>query len=181
MVTSFCGSTTTTACALVELYSCGPSFRVRCLAGDDHLVVEPAELELVPGAEVARPRSPMPCVVLGAEPALRHQGPVLVVVVAAAGGVVVVRQAEVVAVLVVEDAPAAVLRLDRVVADPDAGVADLGAADRVVRPGRSGRGRCEGVPAVAPDGVLTLDRVTVGLVAAGVDDLEVVDVAVRTR
>ena len=38
-----------------------------------------------------------------------------------AGGVVEVRQAEVVAVLVREDAEAAVLGLDGVVADPDAG------------------------------------------------------------
>ena len=36
----------------------------------------------------------------------------------------------------------------------------------------------EGVPPVAPDRVLALDRVAVGLVAAGVDDLEVVHVAV---
>jgi hypothetical protein len=35
-----------------------------------------------------------------------------------------------------------------------------------------------GVPAVAPDGVLAVDRVTIGLVAAGVHDLEVVDEAV---
>ena len=44
-----------------------------------------------------------------------------------------VRQAQVVAVLVGEDGQAAVLRLDRVVAGPDAGVADLRAAERVVR------------------------------------------------
>ena len=88
-----------------------------------------------------------------------------------------VRQAEVVAVLVREDAEAAVLRLDRVVADPQAGVADLGAADRVVR--RALAGVLEGVPAVRPDRVLALLRVAVGLVATGVHDLEVVDVAVR--
>ena len=90
--------------------------------------------------------------------------------------VVVVRQTEVVAELVEEDAPAAVLRLDGVVADPDAGVADLGAAELVGR--RAGGAVLEGVPAVAPDRVLALVRVAVGLVAAGVDDLEVVDVAV---
>src|SRR3546814_4544758 len=41
-----------------------------------------------------------------------------------------------------------------------------------------GRVADEGVPAVAPDGVLALPGIAVGLVAAGVNDLEVVDVAV---
>ena len=82
------------------------------------------------------------------------------------------------AVLVGDGRQAAVLGLDRVVAGPDAGVADLGAAERVLRgAGDAGVGD-EGVPAVAPDGVLALVRVAVGLVAAGVDDLQVVDVAV---
>ena len=94
-----------------------------------------------------------------------------------ARGVVVVRQAEVVAVLVGEDVRAAVLGLDRVVADPQAGVADLGTAALVRRRARRPV-VLEGVPAVAPDGVLALLRVAVGLVATGVDDLEVVDVAV---
>ena len=44
--------------------------------------------------------------------------------------VVVVGQAEVVAELVGEDAEAAVLRLDRVVAEPVVRVADLGAAEQ---------------------------------------------------
>ena len=95
-----------------------------------------------------------------------------------AGGVVVVRQAEVVAVLVDEDGDAAVLGLDRVVADPQAGVADLGAAALVASPGRSaGRSgrRTSGAIQMASSPWL---RVAVGLVAAGVDDLEVVDVAV---
>ena len=44
---------------------------------------------------------------------------------------------------------------------------------------RSGRvGGLEGAPAVRPDGVLALVRVTVGLVATCVHDLQVVDVAV---
>ncbi|MGC0409925.1 hypothetical protein RKD31_003168 [Streptomyces sp. SAI-163] len=82
------------------------------------------------------------------------------------------------AVLVRVDAESAVLRLDGVVADPDAGVADLGAAELVVG-GAGGAGvGAEGVPAVGPDGVLALRAATGGLVLAGVHDLEVVDVAV---
>ena len=78
--------------------------------------------------------------------------------------------------LVEEDAPATVLGLDRVVADPDAAGADLGSAAQVGRgPGGVVLVR---VGAVAPDGVLALPRVAVGLVATGVHDLEVVDVAV---
>ena len=46
------------------------------------------------------------------------------------------------------------------------------------RRGSALAGALEGLPAVAPDGVLAVDRVAVGLVAAGVDDLEAVDVAV---
>ena len=106
--------------------------------------------------------------------------------------VVEIRQAEVVRVLVREDAEAAVLGLDGVVADPDAG--------RVVRDRRTAREtpplpaftppNCESpagppargtlrVPAVAPDRVRALLRVAGRLVAAGVDDLEVIDEAVR--
>ena len=89
-----------------------------------------------------------------------------------------VGQAEVVAVLVREHRDAAVLRLDRVVGDPQAGVADLRAAVLVER-GPAGPDQVlERLPAVRPDRVLALVRVAVGLVAAGVDDLEVVDVAV---
>src|SRR5690606_899146 len=96
----------------------------------NELVVEPAQLELVPGAEITTALADA-LVLLGAEPALCHQRPVLVVVVAAGEHVVVVRQAEVVGELVVEDAPATVLRLDRVVADPDAAIANLVATERV--------------------------------------------------
>ena len=115
-------------------------------------VVEPAELELVPGVHVAGQVADG--VLAGAEPgAGRHQGPEAGGVLAAAGGVVLVGQAEVVAVLVGEDAEAAVLRLHGVVADPDAGVADLGAAELVVRrAGAAGVGAVR-VPAVGPDGV----------------------------
>ena len=86
-----------------------------------------------------------------------------------------------------EDAQAAVLGLDRVVAHPDAGrvVRHVG---RGVLPAvgagldagqAAGAARLEvGVPAVAPDGVGAVDRVARGLVATGVHDLEVVDEAV---
>ena len=140
------------------------------------LVVEPAQLQLVPGTEVAGTGAEW--LVLGVQPALRHQRPVLAVVVATTGRVVVVRQPEVVPVLVREDRQTAVLRLHRVVADPDAGVADRGAPELVEPgPGEALVGD-EGVPAVRPDRVLALLGIAVGLVAAGVHDLEVVDVAV---
>ena len=80
-------------------------------------------------------------------------------------------------VLVGEHGHAAVLRLDRVVGHPQAGVADLGAAVLVFAGPTAGRFE-ERLRAVRPDGVLALERVAVGLVAAGVNDLEVVDVAV---
>ena len=146
------------------------------LIGTHDVVVEPAQLQLLPCAEVAGARTDA-FVVLGRQPALRHQRPELDAVVAAEA-VVQVGQAEVVAVLVGEHADAAVLRLHRVVADPDAGVADLAAAERVVgRSAGADRGGL-GVPAMRPDGVLALVRIAVGLVASGVHDLEVVDVAV---
>ncbi len=144
-------------------------------SGHEGLVVEPAELELVPGTQVTGAVADH-LLALGAEPALRHQRPVLVVVVPAGQDVVVVREPEVVAVLVEEHAPAAVLRLDRVVGDPDAAGADLVAAVGVAR--RALAGALEGLPPVRPDGVLALPGVAVGLVAARVHDLEVVDVAV---
>jgi hypothetical protein len=67
--------------------------------------------------------------------------------------VVQVGQAEVVRVLVGEDAHAAVLGLDRVVADPVAALADLDAAEQVLigRAGLADVGVVR-VPAVAPDG-----------------------------
>ena len=141
----------------------------------DDLVVEPAELELVPRPEVGGTRAD--ALVAGRRgAALGHQRPPADGVVRAARGVVVVGQAEVVAVLVREHGQAAVLGLDRVVRDPQAGGADLGAA--VLVAGRALARVLERLPAVRPDGVLALERVAVGLVAAGVDDLEVVDVAV---
>ena len=81
--TPSCGSTTTTACALSRVVLLRAELQRLLLARHDGLVVEPAELELVPRAEVAAAVADAG-VVLGAEPALGHQGPVLVVVVAAA-------------------------------------------------------------------------------------------------
>ncbi len=145
--------------------------------GLGHVVVQPAQLELVPGGHVAGQVTD--AVLAGAEPgAGRHQRPEADRVLGGVGRVVQVRQTEVVAVLVGEDAQAAVLGLCGVVADPDAGVADLGAAGLVVgRAGRAGVGAV-GVPAVRPDGVGALDAAARGLVLTGVHDLEVIDVAV---
>ncbi len=95
-----------------------------------------------------------------------------------------------------EHAQAAVLGLDGVVVHPDPGRvvrhldvraglvgdathADLDATDGRAALGSGAEGLDLGVPAVAPDGVVAVDRVAVGGVLAGVDDLEVVDVAVR--
>src|SRR6185436_20580369 len=93
--------------------------------------------------------------------------------------VVLVRQVEVVRELVREHANAAVLRLDRVVADPDAGAADLDAAELVVARAGGSDQVVERIPAMRPDRVGAL-RAAAGLLAdAGVDRLEVVDIAVR--
>src|SRR5690606_5268956 len=140
------------------------------------VVVQPAQLELVPGGHVAGQVTDL--LLAGAQPGTGgHQGPETGGVLAA-GGVVEVRQAEVVTVLVGEDAESAVLRLDGVVADPDAGLADGRAAQLVLlRTGGTGVG-AERVPAVRPDGVRALGAAARGLVLAGVHDLEVVDVAV---
>src|SRR5690606_16417872 len=91
----------------------------------------------------------------------------------AATGVVEVRQAEVVAELVGEDAQPTVLRLRGVVADPQAGVADLDSA--VAVPLGTAAGTLADRPAVRPDGRLG----RAGLFTlTGVNRLEVVDVAV---
>ena len=92
-------------------------------------------------------------------------------------------------VLVREDPEAAVLRLDRVVADPDAdrmvgdpaGQAARGATgtDVDARKTAGAAALDRRIPAVAPDRVSALMWVTRSLVAAGVDDLEVVDEPVR--
>ena len=166
--------------------------------GTRHVVVEPAELELVPRTERHRAVADAFLAPPGS-PGLAHQAPEADAVLGAAGvarRVVEVGQPQVVRELVREDTEPAVLGLDGVVVDPHAGrvVGDLD-----VRPGRVGhaaladvdatdlrtadRTGAEGldlrVPAVAPDGVGAVDRVAVGLVAARVHDLEVVDVAVR--
>jgi hypothetical protein len=54
VVTRFFGSTTTAACAFLVAVLLGPGVQRPLLPGHDHLVVEPAELQLVPRAEVAR-------------------------------------------------------------------------------------------------------------------------------
>src|SRR5690606_9126216 len=113
------------------------------------IIVEPAELELLPSAHVAGFRADVDRAV--AHPRTRgHQRPegggVL-----AAGGVVQIGQAQIVAVLVREHAYAAVLRLDGVLADPVVAVTDLQAAEHI-KVGTGGAGPVlEGVPAVAPD------------------------------
>ena len=109
--------------------------------------------------------------------AARHERPERRRVLAAVR-VVEVGQAEVVAELVREHAEAAVLRLDRVVADPEARVADLRAAELGVG-GTGGAvvGRVH-VPAVRPDRVLALRAAAGVLALAGVHRLEVVEVAV---
>ncbi len=152
---------------------------------------EPAELELLPRAHVGRRVADPVRATVADVRARRHQRPERRVVLGAArvpGRVVEVGQTEVVAELVREDAEAAVLRLHRVVADPD--------ARRVVRDQRARDEPAAGAdvdpcdPAgaaglevrerpVAPDRVRALLRIARGLVAAGVDDLEVVDEAVR--
>lgn len=103
------------------------------------------------------------------------------------GRVAEIGQAEIVRVLVREDAEASVLGLDGVVADPDAGrvARDRHAARHAAATGVDAReaARSTGlngrVPAVAPDRVGAVIWVTGGLVAARVDDLEVVDEPVR--
>ncbi|KDN84967.1 hypothetical protein KCH_34940 [Kitasatospora cheerisanensis KCTC 2395] len=149
------------------------------LAGLGGVVVQPAELQLRPDVQVVRHVADL--VLALAEPGARgHQGPETDRVVdALAAGVVQVRQAQVVAVLVGEHAQAAVLRLHGVVADPQAGGADRGAAQLVVV--RAGLARLVGVHvrAVRPQRVVALDAAAGGLVLTGVDDLEVVQVAVR--
>ncbi len=147
------------------------------LRGQRRLVVQPAELQLVPSTEVRGAGADG--VVAGCGlPALRHDRPPVHGVVRGIAGVVEVGQTEVVAVLVGDGAHAAVLGLHGVVADPQPAVGDLAAA--LLALCRSGHALVALVdePAVGPDGVLALDLVTVGLVAAGVDDLEVVEVAV---
>lgn len=151
--------------------------RRRLLARLDDLVVEPSHLELPPGAHVAGPGADV--VRDGVEPRpAGHQAPEAGAVVAP-GGVVEVRQAEVVGELVGEDTQPAVLRLGRVVTDPDARVAERHTAELVAVGPRPPQVGGVGVPAVAPDGVLALGAVAGLLPFAGVDRLEVVDVAVR--
>ncbi len=148
------------------------------VSGRGRRVVQPAQLQLVPRAEIGGVVADA-LVALRPGAALRHQRPPLHRRAAAGGGVVLVREPEVVAVLVEEDAASAVFRLHRVVADPKARAGDLGAAEQVVRRAGEALLVLERIGAVRPDRVLALDRVTVGLVAARVHDLEVIEIAVR--
>lgn len=97
----------------------------------------------------------------------------------AAGGVVGVGQPKVVGVFVGKDAQSAVLRLDRVVANPDIRVADLEPAEQrtVGRTNHSNETE-ERVPAIAPDGVLALEAASGLLADSGMDRLHVVDVPI---
>src|SRR5690606_3752476 len=131
------------------------------VAGVEHLGVGPAEHPLAPQAHVGGH---------GLEDragvgAAGHQVPEVDGGAARAGGVVQVGQAEVVAVLVGEDADAGVLGLHDVVGDLQVGAGHLVAA-------RDGAG-------VRPDGVGALGAAVGGLVLAGVDQHQVVDHAVR--
>src|SRR5262249_36060671 len=132
------------------------------VAREDRLVVEPPELELVPGAHLEGPiadalRGVAVVAVRAARPRRPEAGRVLGTT-GVAGGVVLVRQAEVVAELVREHADAAVLGLDRVVADPVVGLADPDALETAGSGAvRARRGAREvGVPPMAPDGVRAL-------------------------
>ena len=173
----FFGRTTTAPWAFLLLYSCGPRSMCLVLAGDDDLVVEPAELQLVPGAEVGTVQADA-LVALGADPALGHDRPPVHRVLAGAGPRC-------------RSGPADRGRgrtrgRRRSSRRSRAGSCSHPPTGRCCRPGRRRACCCagpdggvlEGVPAVAPDRVLALLLVTVGLVATGVDDLEVVDVAV---
>src|SRR4029453_15794353 len=119
----------------------------------DHLVVEPAKEELLPRAEVGAARADR-LVVRSGLAALRHHRPPVDAVVRARNRVVEVGQAEVVAVLVREDRHAAVLGLDRVVTDPEAGVSDLGAAEQVSGRARGAGVVVEGEPTGGPNAAL---------------------------
>src|SRR5687767_9911629 len=91
------------------------------MAGD--LVVEPAQLKLLPRAHVRRRVADTVWAAVTDVRAAGHEGPEGGRVLGAAsvpGGVVEVRQTEVVPEFMCEDSEATVLRLDRVVADPDA-------------------------------------------------------------
>ena len=139
------------------------------------VVAEPAERQLLPPAHVhgmiadriRRIRRPRP----GA-----HQRPVARAVVRSAGRVVEVGQSEIVAELVREDADAAVLGLDGVVAHPQVRAGQVVAAQQAS--GRSGVVIGVRVPRVTPDRVSTLRAAAGFLAFAGVHEAEVIDIAV---
>ena len=153
------------------------------------LRLQPAELEELERAEVGGRVADAVGAAVTDVGTGAHEGPEGGVVLGAAGvagRVVEVGQTEVVAELVGEDAEPTVLGLDRVVVDPDTGrvVGHVSARDESivaadVDADAVGAAELEvGLPAVAPDRVGALVGVARGLVATGVDDLEVVDDAV---
>ena len=155
------------------------------------LGAQPAEIQQLPGRQVGRVVADTfgPTVAdVGPGGHERPEGRRVLGAPGVARRVVHVGQAEVMGVLVGEDPEAAVLRLDGVVTEPHSGgvVRDQAAADQATVGADLDTGHPAGaadlkvgVPAVAPDGVGALVWVTGRLVAAGVDDLHVVDVAVR--
>ena len=142
VVTCLFGSSTNRPCACF-VFDVGRAELVLGLrARDRDLVVEPAELELLPGTHVDRLRADVHGAVVAVR-AARHQRPEARRVLAP-GRVVQIRDAEIMGVLVREHADAAVLRLDGVVADPVVRTADLQTAElrcRQARRSRSGRSR----------------------------------------
>ena len=178
--------------AELQLLALAEVDRVVELPACARVAAEPAELELLPGAQVGRGIPDAVAATVADVGAGAHERPEagrVLGTAGVAGGVVEVRQAEVVRVLVREHAEAAVLRLDRVVADPDVDRMVRDAAGQTARRAtradvhaRKATGAAtlnRGVPAMAPDRVGALVRVARSLVATGVDDLEVVDEVVR--
>src|SRR5665647_2216206 len=133
----------------------------------DLLVVQPAELQLLPRAHVAG-RGADRVGAMVQPRAGAHQSPETGAVVAT-GGVVEVRQTEVVAELVGEDTQAAVLGLGGVVTDPHPGLSDLDTAGEVGRRASGTKVVGVGVPAVGPDGVSTLHTAAGFFALTGVD------------
>ena len=154
----------------------------RRAAALDDLGLDEAESGLVPHVHRRRRGAEAP---LAAHPrAAGHERPEPGGGVAGGAGVVVlVREAEVVAELVAEHAHVAVLGVDRVVVRPDAlalRALAVGARDHHAGPVAGAAAEVlVDVPRVRPDGVGELGAAAGRLVAAGVDEDDVVEVAVR--
>ena len=154
------------------------------VTGLDELVVEPAEDQLVPGAHRERPvANPVRRRAVAPVGAARPRRPEAGRVLGATGvarRVVLVRDPEVVAELVREHADTAVLRLDGVVADAEVRVPIRTPPSWLIGAGRPiPSPETFAVRAMAPDRVGALRPAAGLLTLAGVDRLEVVDVAVR--